>query len=295
VKYTDVLNMVGNTPHVRVRCESSAAIYLKLEGCNPTGSIKDRAGLRMILNAIELGSLKPHQTLLDASSGNMACAIAFYGKILSYQTKVIVNSKVTASKKDFIRYFGAAVEQVGDFTIDGNRYCRELAENDDRYYFLDQLHNWANPEAHYQTTGPEILAEFPDITMLVGSLGSGGSLLGTARALKEKVPNVKVVAVEAASGTKLPGTGSFDDGDYVSPFISKGYEERFFDEVTKINESDAIRVTHCLKQQGLFCGLQTGGVVHAAHTVARRDRIEGTVVVLSGDSGWKNIDKLLQI
>src|SRR6185369_2619197 len=97
--------------------------------------------------------------------------------------------------KDFIRYFGAAVEQVGDFTIDGNRYCRELAENDDQYYFLDQLHNWANPEAHYQTTGPEILAEFPDIAMLVGSLGSGGSLLGTARALKEKAPNVKVVAV----------------------------------------------------------------------------------------------------
>jgi [CysO sulfur-carrier protein]-thiocarboxylate-dependent cysteine synthase len=295
VKYTDVLNMVGNTPHVRVRCESSAAIYLKVEGCNPTGSIKDRAGLHMILNAIERGSLKPHQTLLDASSGNMACAIAFYGKMLGYQTKVVVNSKVTASKKDFISYFGAEVEQVGDFTIDGNRYCRELAEKDDRYYFLDQLHNWANPEAHYQTTGPEILNEFPDITMLVGSLGSGGSLLGTARALKEKAPHVKVVAVEAASGTKLPGTGSFDDGDYVSPFISKGYEERFFDEVIKINESDAIRVTHCLKQQGLFCGLQTGGVVHAAHTVARRDRVKGNVVVLSGDSGWKNIDKLLQI
>ena len=295
MKYEDVLNMVGNTPHVRVRCESSAAIYLKLEGCNPTGSIKDRAGLHMILDAIERGSLQPHQTLLEASSGNMACAIAFYGKILGYQTKVIVNSKVTASKKDFIQYFGAEVEQIGDFTIDGNRYCRELAEKDDRYYFLDQLHNWANPEAHYQTTGPEILADFPDITMLVGSLGSGGSLLGTARALKEKAPNVKVVAVEAASGTKLPGTGSFDDGDYVSPFISKGYEEHFFDEVMKINESDAIRVTHCLKQQGLFCGLQTGGVVHAAHTVVQRDGIAGNVVVLSGDSGWKNIDKLLQI
>src|SRR5262245_59111458 len=112
VNYTDVLNMVGNTPHVRVSCESSSAVYLKPEGCNPTGSIKDRAGLNMILNAIERGSLDRHQTLLDASSGNMACAIAFYGKILGYQTKVVVNSKVTASKKDFIRYFGAAVEQV---------------------------------------------------------------------------------------------------------------------------------------------------------------------------------------
>ncbi len=289
--------MVGNTPHVRVCNESPAAIYLKLEGCNPTGSIKDRAGLHMILAEIERGSLQPNMTLLDASSGNMACAIAFYGRILGYTTKVIVNSKITAGKRDFIRYFGAAIEQVGDFTIDGNRYCQELVARSDgaKYCFLDQLHNWANPAAHYQTTGSEILAEFPDIAMLVGSLGSGGSLLGTAQALKEKVPGVKVVAVEAASGTKLPGTGSFDDGDYVSPFIRKGYEERLFDEVMKINESDAVHATRCLRQQGLFCGLQTGGVVHVAQTVACRDRIEGNVVVLSGDSGWKNIDKLLQI
>ena len=297
MKYEDVLKMVGNTPHVRVRDDSPAPIYLKMEGCNPTGSIKDRAGLQMILAEIERGSLQPNMTLLDASSGNMACAIAFYGKILGYKTKVIVNSKITASKKDFIRYFGAAVEQVGDFTIDGNRFCQELVarSNVEQYCFLDQLHNWANPAAHYQTTGPEILAEFPDIAMLVGSLGSGGSLLGTAEALKEKVPGVKVVAVEAASGTKLPGTGSFDDGDYVSPFIRKGYEERLFDEVMKINESDAVRTTQCLKQQGLFCGLQTGGVVHAARTAAHNHGIEGNVVVLSGDSGWKNIDKLLQI
>jgi cysteine synthase len=297
MKYSDVLKMVGNTPHVSVRCDSAAPIYLKLEGCNPTGSIKDRAGLRMILNELEQGTLESHMTLLDASSGNMACAIAFYGKILGYATKVIVNSKITASKRDFIRYFGASIEQVGDFTIDGNRYCQELVarSNGEKYCFLDQLHNWSNPAAHYQTTGPEILAEFPDVAMLVGSLGSGGSLLGTAQALKEKVPAVKVVAVEAASGTKLPGTGSFDDGDYISPFIKKGYEERFFDEVLKINEADAVRTTHCLRGQGLFCGLQTGGVVHAAQTIANRDRIEGNVVVLSGDSGWKNIDKLLQI
>ena len=291
--------MIGNTPHVLVRSSDSATarVFVKLEGHNPTGSIKDRACVYLIRDVRKRGALKPGITLLDASSGNMACAIAFYGKLLGYPTMVVANSKLTTEKRNFIEYFGATLLQVGDFTIEGNRYCRELVEREGagKYCFLDQLHNWANPQAHYETTGPEILKDFPDVALVVGSLGSGGALLGTAQYLKEKRPEVKIVAVQSLPGTKLPGTGSFDDGDYVTPFIRKGRNEGIFDHTIKINEQDAVRRTICLRDQGIFGGLQTGGVLHAALTAIEEFGVSGDVVILSGDVGWKNMDKLLNV
>jgi len=299
MKFDGTMQMIGNTPHVAVRAPESPStrIYAKLEGNNPTGSIKDRACLYMIRSKIKEGALSPGMTLLDASSGNMACAIAFYGRMMGYQAVVVANSKLTPDKRKFIEYYGAELLLVGDFTIDGNRYCadRVAREERDRFCFLDQLHNWANPQAHYETTGPEILADFPDLAMVVGSLGSGGAMAGTARFLKENRPDTKVVAVQAARGTKLPGTGSFDDGDYVTPFIQCARDDQLFDHTLKINERDAVRRTLQLKEQGLFCGLQTGGVLHAALSAVEEFGVEGDVVILSGDTGWKNMDKLLHL
>lgn len=299
MKFDGTMQMMGNTPHVWVRSPEapSARIYVKLEGYNPTGSIKDRACLYMIRGKIQEGALRPGMTLLDASSGNMACAIAFYGRLMGYDALVVANSKLTADKRKFIEYYGAELMLVGDFTIDGNRYCRDRVEREapGRFCFLDQLHNWANPQAHYETTGPEILAEFPEVAMVVGSLGSGGAMAGTARFLKEKRPATKVVAVQAAAGTKIPGTGSFDDGDYVTPFIQGARDERLFDHTLKIKEQDAVSRTLQLKEQGIFCGLQTGGVLHAALSAIEQFGVEGDVVILSGDTGWKNMDKLLQL
>jgi [CysO sulfur-carrier protein]-thiocarboxylate-dependent cysteine synthase len=297
MKYDDVMQMVGNTPHVRLRCPEAPAarIHVKLEGSNPTGSLKDRACLYMIRGLQERGQLQPGMTLLDASSGNMACAIAYYGRLLDYATTVVANSKLTADKRNFIQYFGAQLHVVGNFTIEGNRFCRELAEREPQHCFLDQLHNWDNPRAHYETTGPEILRDFPAVAMVVCSLGSGGTLTGTAQFLKAKRPEIQIVAVQSAAGTKLPGTGSFDDGDYITPFIQQGIEERLFDHVIKIDEQAAVRRTGQLKEQGIFCGLQTGGVLHAALEAARQHDTAGDVVILSGDSGWKNMEKLLQL
>ena len=298
MKFDGIMQMMGNTPHVAVSAPEcpSARIYAKLEGYNPTGSIKDRACLYMIRGKIEEGALRPGLTLLDASSGNMGCSIAFYGRLMGYPAVVVANSKLTADKRKFIEYYGAELLSVGDFTIDGNRYCADLTVKESgRFCFLDQLHNWANPEAHYETTGPEILADFPEVAMVVGSLGSGGAMAGTARFLKEHRPSTKVVAVQAASGTKLPGTGSFDDGDYVTPFMQRARDEGLFDNTLKINEQAAVRRTLQLKQQGLFCGLQTGGVLHAALTSVEEFGVEGDVVILSGDTGWKNMDRLLQL
>lgn len=297
--YDDIRQLMGNTPHVLIKCQEfpKIRIYMKLEGVNPTGSIKDRAAIYLIREKLEQKQLRPGMILLDASSGNMACAIAYYGRLMGYATTSVVNSKLTQDKRKFLQYFGATLHQVGDFTIEGNIFCREIVEREgpDKYCFLDQLHNWSNPRAHYETTGPEILSDFPNISVVVGSLGSGGAMFGTGQFLKQEDPNIKVVAVQSAAGTRLPGTGSFDDGDYITPFIRKGIDDSIFDSVIKINEADAIRRTIQAREQGIFAGLQTGGVLHAALEALRTLDINGDVVILSGDAGWKNMDRLLQI
>lgn len=295
----DMTQLIGNTACVRIRTAEATGVnfYVKLEAFNPTASLKDRACFFIIRRKLERGELKPSMTLLDASSGNFACAVAYYGKLLGYKAAVVVNSKLTADKRNFLRFFGATIHQVGDFTIEGNHYCREIANgpNGSQYCFLDQLHNWDNPMAYYETLAPEIVNAFPNLSMVVGSLGSGGSMLGVGEFIKQNKPGVKVVTVQAASGTRLPGTASFDDGDYVTPFIKKGLDSQIFEATEKITEQDAIKRTMELREQGVFCGLQTGGVFHGAIRAAQRLNVHGDVVIISGDSGWKNMEKLLQV
>lgn len=290
--------MVGNTPHVRTRDKGTkrASIYIKLEGCNPSGSIKDRACLRMIQSKLDNGSLRSGMTILDASSGNMGCAIAFFGRLLGYRTEVVVSSKLTDEKAKFLLHYGAVIHKVGDFTIEGNTFCRTLVQRDTAglYCFLDQLHNWENPRAYRESLGPEILADFKNLTMIVGSVGSGGSLLGVGQYIKEKRPDVRIIAVQSARGTRIPGTGSFDEGDYVTPFVRTGIDGHVFDNIVRIHERDAIRRTLQLRDQGLFCGLQTGATFHAANEEADRLGVRGEIVAISGDAGWKNLARLLQ-
>ena len=292
-----IRSLVGGTPLVRFATDTHKDIrfWVKLEGYNPSGSVKDRACLYNIEAAVQGGHLKPGMTLLDASSGNMACALAMFGRVMGYPVRVVCSSKLTKDKADFIRYFGAELETIGDFTIEGNRYCREhlVANEPGRYCFLDQLHNPANPRASYETLGPEILKDLPEVACVVGSLGSGGSLSGTARFLKKQQPSVRIVAVEAARGTKIPGTGGFADGDYITPFIRDAVADGIFDERPSITLADAVAKTRLLADQGIFVGYQCGGVLHAAMTVATERQLRGDVVVIAGDIGWKNMDKLM--
>ena len=293
--YEQTVQMVGNTPHVRVKSKATnASIYVKLEGCNPTGSIKDRTCIKLVRDVVDRGELKTGMWLLDASSGNLGCSLAYYARLLGYQAFVVSSSKLTAAKKEFMEFYGAKVHLIGNFTIEGNHYCRQIAkEEPDKYCFLDQLHNWNNPKAHYETTGPEILNAFPDVALIVGSLGSGGSLLGVAQYIKEHAPQVKIVAVQAAVGTRLPGTASLSEGDYVTPFIEKGFGDKLFDDTYKVTEAEATVCALRLRDQGIFCGLQTGGVLAATEQMVEVQKVRSKVVILSGDSGWKNMDKLL--
>ncbi|MDB4888860.1 MAG: cysM [Gemmatimonadetes bacterium] len=289
-----VAHLVGRTPHLDITDfgKNSAKVFLKLEGRNPTGSVKDRAAFAMVRAALAARHPgDPPPTLLDASSGNMACSIAYLAALAGAPATVVVSSKLTAEKRQIIEHFGATIVQVGDRTIDGNQHCQALIAQADgaRFAFLDQLHNWANPGAHYLTTGPEILEASPNCAMVVASLGSGGTLSGIARYVKERRPEIVVVAVESQAGTKLPGVGGFDDGDYVTPFIAEADRQGWFDRRIKVSRDDAVRCAAVLRSRGVFAGLQTGAVTHAARLAAFDHAIDGDVVVISGDAAWKDI------
>ncbi|MBK9195488.1 MAG: pyridoxal-phosphate dependent enzyme [Flavobacteriales bacterium] len=289
-----MLDLVGNTPMVRFRTDEvpDVRILVKLESFNPTGSIKDRACLYLIRNAIRTGRLVPGKTILDASSGNMACALAYFGRILGYPVHVICNTKLTEDKRGFIRYFGAGLEVFGDITVEGNRKCKELADADDTYCFMDQLHDRSNPQASYETLGPEILKDLPRVSAVAGSMGSGGSMCGLARYMKEHSPATMIITSQAASGTKIPGTGAFVDGDYVTPFIEELRNTPLYDDTFLVEMASAQRYTRLMADQGIFVGFQGGGVMDAAIRAIKNHGTKGDVVVVIGDSGWKNMDKL---
>jgi len=288
---------VGRTRLIELCSFDEARIFIKLEGDNPTGSIKDRACLNLIREQRASGTLKSGMTLLDASSGNMACALAYFGRLLGFPTTVVVSSKLTTSKREFLEIYGAEIITIGDFTIDGNRYCRRLIESESgpNFCFLDQLHSWANPQAYFNDLGPEIKAACPEIALLIGPLGSGGSLFGTGSYLKQHLPDLVIIPVQAAKGTKLPGVGGFDDGDYVTPFIEKGYADGLFAEPVKISQRDALIGNAFLRDMGFFCGPSTGGALSAALVAVKVGHVRGNVVILSGDTGWKNMDRLREM
>jgi [CysO sulfur-carrier protein]-thiocarboxylate-dependent cysteine synthase len=299
VVFNNFMEMVGNTPIVRfsLPAEVPAEGYIKLEGFNPTGSVKDRAAIALIQDKIQTGELAPGKTILDASSGSFACSIAFFGKILGFPVTVVTGGKMTQDKVAFIEYFGARRISRGNFTIEGNRHCTDMISRDESgsYCFLDQLHNWKNAETHYRTTGPEILRDMPDVAAVAFSLGSGGTMNGVGRYIKETQPGVRVIAVTAASGTKIPGTGAFIDGDYVTPFIADSRARGLFDYTAMVSMEGAIERVKELRRQGFYVGIQTGAVYQGMVDAVRELGIAGKVLVISGDAGWKNMDKLISL
>lgn len=287
--------MIGNTPLVELKTDeiTNARILVKLESLNPTGSIKDRAAVNNIRTAEANGDLDKSKTILDASSGNMACALAYYGRVLGYNVKLICNTKLTDDKRQFIEYFGAELDVYGQITYEGNQQCRALVDqHPEKYCFLDQLHNWANPRASYETLGPEIFRDVPDVKAVVGSMGSGGSMCGVGGYFKDNHPEVKIFTAQAASGTKIPGTGAFIDGDYKTPFIDKMYDERILDDSLMVHLEEAQERTKQMRDEGIFVGIQGGAVLHTTISMIDKYGIEGDVVMVIGDSGWKNMEKL---
>lgn len=295
MRFEAMAGQVGNTPlwQIPVPADSPCRLFVKLEGANPTGSVKDRACVAMLRAMVRDPEWNSSLSVIDASSGNMGCSLAYFGRILGVNVTIVSSAKLTLEKRLFMEYFGASVDTKGEFTIDGNRYCAEIAQaNPSQWYFLDQLHNPHNAIAHETGTGPEILSQLPGITAVVGSIGSGGTLLGVSRYLKRISDQIKVIAVEAASGTRLPGTAALVDGDYRTPFIDEGFARNLFDSSVQVSEGEAVAVARHLSSVGLFTGLQTYAVVAAALRAARSGELRGDILLISGDTGWKNMDAL---
>jgi len=286
-RYESILELIGNTPLVGIHALSpnpAVRIYAKLEGQNPGGSTKDRIALRMIEVAERDGALKPGDTILEPSSGNTGIGLALVARLKGYGLRVVLPENVSEERRQLLEIFGAEViPSPGEEGSNGAiRVAEKLAADDPSLVMLFQYGNPANPDAHYSTTGPEILRDCPEIDVFVGGLGTSGTLMGVGRYLKEHKPEVQVVAVEPPAGELVQGLRSLDDG-FVPPIFQPDVLDRKF----IVRPRESIEWTRRLLDEcSIFAGISSGAIVAgAAKMAATMDA--GTIVTFSPDGGWK--------
>jgi cysteine synthase B len=289
--HASVLELIGRTPIVDVSQLSPnprVRILAKLEGQNPAGSVKDRIALAMIEAAERSGELAPGRTILEPSSGNTGIALAMICQLRGYHLKIVLPENVTPERRQLLEAFGAEIiPSPGEEGSNGAvRRAQALAAEHPEWTFLYQYGNEANPRAHYLTTGPEILADVPDITHFVAGLGTSGTLMGVGTYLKEHKPDVQIYAVEPPSGERVEGLRSLDDG-YVPPVFDKWGGTDLLDGKRIVRPLESIEWTRRLVSEvGVFAGLSSGAAMAGAAKVAERID-EGEVVFVVCDGGWK--------
>ena len=280
----NLLELVGNTPLVELRSVGDVQVYAKLEGQNPTGSIKDRIAKAMIEAAEASGELEPGRELLEPTSGNTGISLALVAKLKGYPLTCVMPENATEERKRLLRLFGAnIVFSPGEEGSNGAvRLALELAERAPRYFMPFQYANEANPRAHYEGTGTEIAEALDRVDVLVAGLGTGGTLMGTGERLRESFPDVVVAAAEPLPGDPVMGLRSLDDG-YVPPILDVSKLDR---KVLVSNEESVREVRRLLDEEGIFAGVSAGAVGHVARTLAA-ELDEGVVVAVFADAGWK--------
>ena len=278
-----LLELVGNTPLVelpRLSPKPEVKLYAKLEGQNPTGSIKDRVALAMV----EAAQLEPGQELLEPTSGNTGISLALVARLKGYRLTCVMPENVTEERRRLLRLYGAEiVESPGEEGSNGAvRLAQELAEREPRYRMLFQYANEANPGAHYEGTGGEIVAALDRLDVLVAGLGTGGTLMGAGRRVREAFPDVTVAAAEPLPGDPVMGLRSLEDG-YVPPVLDIAQLDRKL----LVSNAEAVGgLRALLEQEGVFAGVSSGAVIHAARKLAA-ELDEGVVVAVLADAGWK--------
>ena len=285
MRVDSVLDLIGNTPLVAAHQLSpnpAVRLFVKLEGNNPGGSVKDRIAKSMIEDAEAAGRLLPGDTILEPSSGNTGIGLALVCRVKGYKLRVVLPENVSVERRQLLEIFGAEVipspkEEGSNGAI---RVAKELAKEGDTV-FLYQYGNAANPKAHYEGTGPEIWADCPDVDAFVAGLGTSGTLMGVGRYLKERKPTVKIVAVEPPAGEDVQGLRSLDEG-YIPPIFDPEVLDRRF--IVRLAES--VEWTRRLAELGIFAGLSSGAVLAGAAKVAAGME-RGTIVALLPDGGWK--------
>ena len=280
----NLLELVGNTPLVELKPVGDVQIYAKLEGQNPTGSIKDRIAKAMIEAAEASGELEPGRELLEPTSGNTGISLALVAKLKGYPLTCVMPENATDERKRLLRLFGAnIVFSPGEEGSNGAvRLALELAEREPHYFMPFQYANEANPRAHYEGTGTEIADALDRVDVLVAGLGTGGTLMGTGERLRESFPDVLVAAAEPLPGDPVMGLRSLDDG-YVPPILDVSKLDR---KVLVSNEESVREVRRLLDEEGIFAGVSAGAVGHVARALAG-ELDEGVVVAVFADAGWK--------
>lgn len=280
----NLLELVGKTPLVELKPVGNVQIYAKLEGQNPTGSIKDRIAKAMIEAAEASGELEPGRELLEPTSGNTGISLALVAKLKGYPLTCVMPENATDERKRLLRLYGAGIVfSPGDEGSNGAvRLALELAEREPRYFMPFQYANEANPRAHYEGTGAEIAEALDRVDVLVAGLGTGGTLMGTGERLRESFPEVVVAAAEPLPGDPVMGLRSLDDG-YVPPILDVSKLDR---KVLVSNEESVREVRRLLDEEGLFAGVSAGAVGHVARKLAE-ELHEGVVVAILADAGWK--------
>jgi len=283
---SSLLGLIGNTPLVELPRLSppGVTIYAKLEGQNPTGSIKDRVALAMIEAAEAAGELEPGRELLEPTSGNTGIALALVAKLKGYPLTCVLPENATEERRQLLRLYGAQiVESPGSEGSNGAvRVALELAEREPRYFMPFQYANEANPRAHFDGTGAEIAAALDRVDVLVAGLGTGGTLMGAGARLRESFPDVVVAAAEPLPGDPVMGLRSLDDG-YVPPILDVAKIDR---KLLVSNDDAVAGLRALLDEEGIFAGVSSGAVVHVARRLAA-ELEEGVVVCILPDGGWK--------
>jgi cysteine synthase B len=285
-RFSDIIESIGNTPLVelpRLSPKPEVKIFAKLEGHNPTGSVKDRVARAMIEAAEAESLIEPGKTILEPTSGNTGISLAMICRRKGYPLKVVMPDNVTAERTQLLEMYGAEI--VYSEGAKGSNGAVELAlemADDPQYYMPYQYGNEANPRAHYDGTAVEILEELDEVTAFVGGLGTGGTLMGNGRRLKEHNPETLVVAAEPMQGELVQGLRSLDDG-FIPPIIDLS----LFDRKIMVSNRDAIVWTkRLLEEEGVFAGVSAGAIAAIAARIA--GELEGgNVVFLIPDDGWK--------
>lgn len=297
-RYTSLISSVGNTPLIGLqrlspRWDDSAdgphvRLWAKLEDRNPTGSTKDRPALRMIEQAEADGLLQPGSTILEPTSGNTGISLAMAAKLKGYHLICVMPENTSDERRSLLRMYGAEV--ISSPAAGGSntavRIAKELAAEHPDWVMLYQYGNEANWRAHYEGTGPELFADLPEITHFVAGLGTTGTLMGVGRYLRERDPDIEIVAAEPRYGDEVYGLRNIDEG-----FVPELYDESVLTRRYSVQGADAVaRVRELIDREGIFAGVSTGAILQAARGIGRKALKEGRradIGLVVPDAGWK--------
>ena len=291
MRFDSLLASVGRTPLVglpRLSPAPDVRLWAKLEDRNPTGSVKDRPALWMVEQAEKAGRLRPGCTILEPTSGNTGISLAMVARLKGYRLVCVMPANTSVERRQLLEMWGAEIvtSPAEGGSNEAIRVAKGIAEDHPDWEMLYQYGNPANASAHYETTGPEILEDLPSVTHFVAGLGTTGTLMGVGRFLRERVPDIEIIAAEPRYGELVYGLRNLDEG-----FVPELYDESVLTSRYSVGPRDAVRrVRELLDNEGMFVGFSTGAILHAALGIAARAADEGRradIAFIVCDGGWK--------